>query len=57
LFSTTASTKVGLYYFNQLADEKLAPEQQINVNSILPVYRNFPASDNLLLDVIKELIK
>jgi hypothetical protein len=57
LFSTTTSTKVELYYFNQVADEKLAPEQQINVNSILSVYRNFPASDNLLLATIKELIK
>lgn len=57
LFSTTKATKVGLYYFNQEADEKLAPEQQINVNSILPVYRMFPATDNLLLDTIKELIK
>ena len=57
LFATTTSTKVGLYYFNQLADEKLAPEQQININSVLHVYRNFPATNNLLLDTIKELIK
>jgi hypothetical protein len=57
LFSTKTPTKVALYYFNQEADQKLAPEKQINVNSILPVYRTFPASDNLLLDAIKELIQ
>ncbi len=57
LFSTTTPTKVGLYYFNQDIDAKLPPEQQINVNSILPVYRMFPASNNLLLDAIKELIE
>jgi len=57
LFQTTAPTKVALYYFNQTEDQKLAPEQQVNVNSILPVYRMFPASKNLLLDTIRELIK
>lgn len=57
LFQTTAPTKVALYYFNQIEDQKLSPEQQVNVNSILPVYRIFPASENLLLDTIRELIK
>lgn len=57
LFQTTTSMKVGLYYFNQTEDQKLAPEQQINIDSILPVYRIFPASKNLLLDAIRELIK
>jgi len=55
-FETTAPTKVALYYFNQVADNKLAPEQQINIDSILPVYRIFPASKNLLVDAINELI-
>ena len=57
LFSTTASTKVALYYFNQTVDQKLPSEQQVNINSILPVYRIFPASKNLLVDAINELIK
>jgi len=57
LFQTTTPTKVGLYYFNQVVDQKLPPEQQINVDSILPVYRIFPASKDLLVDTINELIK
>ena len=57
LFQTTTPTKVALYYFNQIADQKLAPEQQINISSLLPVYRVFPASKNLLIDTINELIK
>jgi len=57
LFQTTAPTKVALYYFNQTADQKLSAEQQVNINSILPVYRIFPASKNLLVDVINELLK
>jgi len=57
LFQTTAPTKVALYYFNQTEDQKLAPEQQVNLSSILPVYRIFPASKNLLVDTINELIK
>ena len=56
-FQTTVPTKVALYYFNQTVDQKLAPEQQVNTNSILPVYRIFPASKNLLIDAINELIK
>jgi hypothetical protein len=57
IFQTTTPTKVALYYFNQTEDQKLAPEQQINIDSILPVYRMFPASKNLLVDTINELIK
>lgn len=57
VFQTTAPTKVALYYFNQIEDQKLAPEQQINTSSILPVYRIFPATKNLLVDTINELIK
>ena len=57
VFQTTTPTKVALYYFNQLADQKLSPAQQINIASILPVYRIFPASKNLLIDTINELIK
>jgi len=57
IFQTTAPTKVGLYYFNEIQDQKLPPEQQINIDSILPVYRIFPASKNLLVDTINELIK
>lgn len=56
-FQTTTSTKVALYYFNHLADQKLAPEQQVNLSSVLPVYRMFPASKNILVDAINELLK
>lgn len=57
VFQTRVPTKVALYYFNQREDQKLAPEQQVNVASILPIYRMFPASKNLLVDTINELIK
>ena len=56
-FQTTTTTKVALYYFNQNEDSELPAEQQVNINSILPVYRMFPASTNLLVDVINELLK
>jgi hypothetical protein len=56
-FQTTTPTKLALYYFNQTEDQKLSPEQQINIDSILPVYRMFPASKNILVDTINELIK
>ncbi len=57
VFQTTVPTKVALYYFNQTEDQKLAPEQQVNLSSLLPVYRIFPASTNILVDTINELIK
>lgn len=57
MFATQEPTKVALYYFNQKEDSKLPPEQQINVDSILPVYRMFPATDNILSDAIAYLIE
>lgn len=57
VFQTSSSSKVALYYFNQTEDQKLSPEQQVNINSILPVYRIFPASKDLLIDTINELLK
>lgn len=57
LFQTSAPTKVALYYFNQIVDQKLPPEQQVNINSLLPIYRIFPASKNILVDTINELLK
>lgn len=57
VFQTNAPTKVALYYFNHIEDQKLAPEQQVNLSSILPVYRMFPVSKNILIDTINELIK
>ncbi|MCX6823295.1 MAG: GerMN domain-containing protein [candidate division SR1 bacterium] len=56
-FATTTSTKIALYYFNQKEDSKLPPGQQINVDSLLPVYRMFPATDDLLRDSIAYLIQ
>lgn len=57
LFQTTTPTKVALYYFNQTEDQKLPPEQQINIDSLFPVYRIFPASKDLLVDTVNELIQ
>ena len=57
LFQTAIPTKVALYYFNQTEDQKLAPEQQVNISSLLPVYRMFPASKDVLVDAINELLK
>lgn len=56
VFQTTAPTKVGLYYFNQLEDQKLPIAQQVNTASLLPVYRVFAPSKNLLVDTITELL-
>ena len=57
LLRTTEKTSVNLYYFNQAIDQKLAPEQQINVASILPIKREIPASKNIIEDTINLLIK
>lgn len=57
LFQTTVPTKIALYYFNQKKEKKFPPQQQPDVSSILPVYRLFPASKNILVDSINELIK
>lgn len=56
-FATQTATKVALYYFNQKEDSKLPPEQQINVESLLPVYRNFPPTDDILRDALSYLIQ
>lgn len=56
-FAAQVPTKIALYYFNTKEDAKLPPEQQINVDSLLPVYRMFPATDNLLRDAISYLIQ
>jgi hypothetical protein len=56
-FATQTSTKIGLYYFNQKEDSKLPPEQQVNVSSLLPVYRMFPATDDLMRDAISYLLQ
>lgn len=57
VITTTSPTKVDLYYFNQDVDDKLSPERQPSVNSILPVEHTIPVSDNLILDTVKELIQ
>ena len=50
-------TTVKLYYFNQEEDKKLSVEQQLNVNSILPIERTISKSDNLIEDVIALLLE
>ena len=57
VFQTTAPTTVVLYYFNQIEDQNLPPEQQANISSLLPVYRVLPASQNILIATLNELIK
>jgi hypothetical protein len=56
-FVTTAPSKIALYYFNQKEDAKLPPEQQINVDSLLPLSRTLPATDDILRDTINLLIQ
>ena len=56
VFQTTASTTVALYYFNTLEDQSLPPEQQANISSLMPVYRILPASQNILVSTINQLI-
>ncbi len=56
LFQTTAPTTVALYYFNTLEDQNLPPEQQANISSLMPVYRVLPASQNILIATINQLI-
>jgi len=56
-FVTTTSTQVALYYFNQKEDSKLPPAQQINVDSLQPVYRTLAASDDILRDTLNTLIQ
>jgi hypothetical protein len=56
VFQTTAPTTVALYYFNTLEDQNLPPEQQANISSLMPVYRVLPASQNILIATINQLI-
>lgn len=56
-FKTTTATKVALYYFNSIADQKLPAQQQANISSVLPVYRIFPATENILIAALNELLQ
>jgi len=56
-FATQTATKVALYYFNTKEDAKLPPNQQINVDSLQPIYRSLPPTDDLLRDTIQLLIQ
>ncbi len=55
-FVTTSPTKVALYYFNQREDAKLPLNQQVNVDSLLPVYRVLSPSQNIVFDTISSLL-
>lgn len=50
------NTEVSLFYFNSEEDSKLPIEQQINVNSILPVKRMVNNSKNIIRDSINLLL-
>ena len=54
-FVTNAPTKVALYYFNQREDAKLPLNQQVNIDSLLPVYRVVPPSQNVIFDTLSLL--
>ncbi len=51
------SIQVALYYFNQTEDQKLPPSQQVNVDSILPVYRTISSSKDIIKDTINLLLR
>lgn len=50
------NTEVSLFYFNTKEDAKLPIEQQINVNSILPVKRMISNSKNIIRDAVNLLV-
>lgn len=55
-FVTNTPTKVALYYFNQREDAKLPINQQVNVDSLQPVYRVLAPSQNIISDTITSLL-
>ena len=50
------NTEVSLFYFNTKEDTKLPIEQQINVNSIIPVKRMISNSKNIIRDTVNLLV-
>lgn len=57
LTSTSASTVVKLYYFNEKEDKLLPIEQQANSNSLSPIFRTVPQTDNIIRDTISLLLQ
>lgn len=55
--STPQNTVIQLFYFNSKEDEKLAPNQQINLHSILPVHRSILVSTTPIKDTIDALLQ
>ncbi|MEI7563580.1 MAG: GerMN domain-containing protein [bacterium] len=56
-FATSSPTKIALYYFNQREDAKLPINQQINIDSLQPVYRVVSPSQNIVFDTISALLQ
>ena len=50
-------TIVKLFYFNAKEDQKLPPEQQINVHSLLPVNRSIQTVTTPIKDTINALLQ
>lgn len=57
LTSTSASTVVKLYYFNEKEDKLLPIEQQASPASLSPVFRTVPQTDNIIRDTISLLLQ
>ncbi|MBU0626567.1 hypothetical protein KKH82_03970 [Patescibacteria group bacterium] len=57
LISTSAPTVVKLYYFNEQEDKKLPVEQQASPESLVPVIRTVPQTDNIIRDAISLLLQ
>jgi len=57
VMSTATSTVVKLYYFNEKEDKLLPIEQQANPNSLSPIFRTIPATNDLIRDTISLLLQ
>jgi hypothetical protein len=57
LISTSAPTVVKLYYFNDKEDKLLPIEQQANPESLSPIFRTVPQTDNIIRDTISLLLQ
>ncbi|MFA5748184.1 MAG: GerMN domain-containing protein [Candidatus Absconditabacterales bacterium] len=57
VLQTNGPTTIKLFYFNQTEDQKLPASQQVNVTSILPIYRIIPQSNDVIKDTINLLIQ
>lgn len=57
VLSSSSPILVKLYYFNEQEDKLLPPEKQASPQSLSPVFRTLPSSDNILKDTISLLLQ